>query len=726
MNFQSLITKDTNNVVSSSHEMQLTDLVGTIADSWRLVSAIVLLMFFTGVLYILFAQPIYRADVLLQVEAKSKGISGLAELSELLQEESPVTAEFEILRSRMVLGAVVNNLKLDLIARAKHFPFVSLFIDPSSERIKVENFEVPVVYQGKSFELVAGENNNYILFDPDDKLLVHGEVGKPVNISLADGKDIKLFVSDFSSKPGTRFELIKKARLTAINQLKLSLNIAEQGKLSGILLMTLEGPNRGQITSILNEIANIYLRQSVERKSAEAEKTLLFLEKQLPILKVKMENAEAALNSYRLQKGSVDLSMETRSTLEKVVSIDSQLTQLRSDREELIRQFTPEHPRIASIDAQILNLNSELHKVDTKVKGLPGTQQEILRLTRDMEVSSSLYTSLMNSAQELKVVKAGAVGNVRIVDYAVVPGEPVKPKKGLVLVLMLVLGGLLGVGIALISKSLRGAVEDPDLIEKKLGLPVYATIPYSRKQRKLNHAQKHSKDGQHRGINHDVLAAADADDLAVESLRSLRTSLYFANINEKNNMLLITSPGPAAGKSFLCMNLATVLADSGKRVLVIDGDLRKGRIHQLLGLQRRPGLSDLIIGDVDLTNVVYKTDRNNLFVLTAGTLAPNPSELLMQDGLKNLLDNLSVSFDHIIIDSPPIMAVTDAAIIGRYTGTTLLVVRDAQSPLREIEQCVKRLKQAGVKIRGVVFNGMKTTSSRYGYYGYTYTNKNKA
>jgi len=736
MNFQkdnrqhinSLITKEINNMEAPAQEIQLSDLVTTIVDSWRLISGIVLLMLFIGVFYIIVAKPVYQVDVLLQVEEKSKGIGAFTDLADLLQEESPVTAEFEILRSRMVLGSVVDNLKMDISASAKHLPLIGAFIASGSERIQVENFDIPVAYQGEVFELVAGEEGRYELFDPEGKLLTQGVVGKPVKASLANEEFIMLFVSELKSMPGVTFGLTRIARLTAIKKLKNKLIITEQGKLSGILQMSLEGTSKGKITSILNEIANIYLRQSVERKSTEAENTLEFLEKQLPILKAKMENAEAALNSYRLQKGSIDLSMETQATLEKIVNIDAQLTQLRSDREELILQFTPEHPRIASVDGQIAGLNRELKKVDAKVKVLPGTQQEILRLTRDMDVSSSLYTSLMNSAQELKIVKAGAVGNVRIVDYAVIPDEPVKPKKALVIALMLVLGGLLGVGVALINKSLRGAVEDPDIIEKRLGLPVFATIPYSRKQRKLNHIQRLVKGSQHGSLKQALLAAADTDDLAVESLRSLRTSLYFAKLNAKNNMLLVTSPGPGAGKTFVSMNLATVLASAGKRVLVIDADLRKGRLHKLLGIQAKPGLSDLIIGDKDFNEVIHKTDINNLFVLTAGAISQKSSELLMQEKFENVLEKISGHFEHIIIDSPPVLAVTDAAIIGCYTAATLLVVRDAQSPLREIEQSVKRLEHAGVNLRGVVYNGMKTSRSRYGYgkyYGYAYSSSEK-
>jgi len=705
---------------SSTDEIQLSEIIGTIVDSWKMIVSIVFLMLITGGLYAVLVQPIYQADVLLQVEERSEGISGLVELSELLQEDSPVTAEFEIIRSRMVLGTAVKNLKLDIVAKPEYFPFVNLIIDHSKERIKVENFEVPMVYRGEPFKLVASSDNNFKLFDSDDNFLVQGETGKPVKLSIAGEGDIKLFVSELISKPGTNFKLIKKAKITAINDLKKVMGISEQGKQSGILRLILTGPDRVKITAILNEIANIYLRQSVERKSAEAEKTLQFLEKQLPVLKDKMENAEAALNNYRLQKGSVDLSLETQSTLEKIVTVDAQLTQLRSDREELIRQFTPEHPRIASIDAQMHNLNKELQKVDYKVRGLPGTQQEILRLTRDLEVSSSLYTSLMNSAQELKVVKAGAVGNVRIVDYAVIPNKPVKPNKGLVVALSVVLGVLIGVGAAFLRKSLRGAVEDPNVLEKKIGLPVYATVPYSHKQKKI---YKESR----RDIKKNaVLAVAFPEDLAIESLRSLRTSLHFTQLNARNNIILVTSSRPDSGKSFISVNLCAVLADIDKRVLIVDADFRKGQLHNYFNIQREPGMSDAISSEIELDKCIHNTAINNLSIVPGGMVPLNPSELLMNDKVTKVLNIFSEKFDYVIIDSPPVLAVTDAAIIGSMAGTTILVVRDGQSPLREIEQSIKQLKQAGANLCGAVFNGMKAVSSRYGYgkyYGYSYSDK---
>ncbi len=729
-----------NSDAGNSQKIQLSELVETMISSWPLIISIVAAMLLFGILYNVIVTPVYQVDVLMQVEQKAKGVGALADLSEILQEESPTSAEFEIIKSRMVLGAVVDNLKLDTIARPVYFPLFGKIITRGhnlaeevappwlgvskyawgGEKLHVDHFSVPEPYQGKVFNLTAGENRQYKLFDPQGEFLAEGTVGEQLKITLGGNASITMFVGGLKSNNGTQFELVNISRLSSIEKLKTSLKIAELGKQSGVLRLNLSGTNRKKIKIILNEIANIYLRQSVERKSVEAETTLKFLDKQLPILKEKLENAEAALNNYRLKKGSVDLPIETKGTLDKVVAIDAQLTALKSQREELTRRFTPEHPRVAAVDAQIEQLNSELAKVDRKVKGLPGTQQEILRLTRNAQVNAELYISLLNSAQELKVVKAGAVGNVRIVDYAVTPTKPVKPKKNLVIMLSIVLGLLLGVGIAFTRKSINGAVQDPDIIERKLGIPILATVPFSKKQRELEKSNPPAKD------KTTLLAITDTEDLAIESMRSLRTSLYFAQLNTKSNILSVTSPGPGAGKSFVSLNLAAVLACAGKQVLIIDADLRKGRVHEVFGIDNDLGLTDVIAGEVELNKAIRNTEIDNLDVITSGSIPKNPSEMLLHANFPISLKIASENYDQIIIDSPPVLAVTDATIVGRAAESTLLVIKDGQSPLREIEQSVKRLKQAGVNLRGIVYNSIKKVSSRYGYgkyYGYTYYHK---
>jgi tyrosine-protein kinase Etk/Wzc len=721
-----------NPAAASPQDLQLNDLISTIVESWRLIVGITLSLLLLAIAYIILATPVYRSDVLLQIEKKPENIDTLINLNKPYKKELPLSAEYEIIRSRMVIGAAVDRLHLDIIARPIYLPIIGAFLAQGyNEHIKVDRFDVPDEYLGKKFTIVASKPGTYKLYGEDGVLVTQGEVDKPAAIVRINNQPVQLFVSELNARQGAKFELMKMNRLETIQQLQNKLEITEPGKEltaignhSGVLQLSLEGTDREKITKTLNEIASTYLRHSVNSKSADAQKTLTFLERQLPTLKQKVDSAEGALNNYRLQKGSVDLPLETQTTLERVVKLDSEISKLKQDRQELLRRFTPQHPRIEAIDAQIQSLNSELEKVDSKVKSLPVTQQDILRLTRDADVSRSLYTTLLNSAQELKVVKAGATGDVHIIDYAEQPIIPVKPKKELIIALTLILGTILGISVALIRKSLFGAVQDPDLIEDRIGLPIYATIPYSRKQHELATASTQS------GGQLSVLAIADPQDLAIESLRSLRTSLYYNKHVDRNNVISITSPSPGAGKSFVCANLGVVLAVAGKRVLVIDADMRKGRIHEYFGIKYDTGLSDIIshtqASDTEFNKVILNTAVKNLDFIPVGSIPLNPSELLLHKKFELVLDIVANDYEHIIIDSPPILAATDAAIVGNLAGSTLLVVKDGQNTIQEIDQSVKQLKQAGVNLFGAIYNGIKLVNSRYGYgryyYAYSYLN----
>ncbi len=699
--------RETSAVSRGGGEFVLGELFLILAESWKLILAAILLTTAAALAYIQLAKPIYRAEALLQVEHQAQGIGALADLSNFFKEESAIVSEFQIIRSRMVLGEVVKQLGLDIHVEPK-----GLF---GSGPIQVDEFNVPESQQGKPFTLVASRYERYKLLGPENETVLQGGVGELSQAPFADGK-VELFVSRLEAEPGDEYLLTKRRLLDTVNQLRRELRVDEMGKDSGIIRLSVEGPDSGEITRLVNAIANVYVRQNVERKSAEAEKTLAFLEVQLPILREQMESAEAALNSYRLQQGTINLPLETQSLLKQAVDLEAKISELATNREELLLRFQPKHPRIAALDAQINALKRQLVAIDKRAQSLPNTQQELLRLSRDAQVSTTLYTALLNKAQELKVVKAGTVGNVRIIDSALQPHIPVKPVKGVILLLGVILGALAGVVIAVVRKRLHGGVEDPELVEQ-LGLPVYATVPNSHRQRELER-KAHAGSGKVA-----VLAAHMPEDLSVESLRSLRTSLHFAQLDAKNAIIMVTGPSPGAGKSFVSANLAVVLARSGKQVLLIDGDLRKGRLHAMFGIERKRGLSEIIAGESSLEEVVHSTGIDNLDLVPTGTLPPNPSELLLHENFALALEQIMPFYDHILIDSPPVLAVSDACIIGSHAGATLLVLRDGQHPLREIEQSIKTLRQAGVNLRGAVFNRMGRLNSRFGYgryYGYSY------
>ncbi|MDD1631551.1 MAG: polysaccharide biosynthesis tyrosine autokinase, partial [Methylococcaceae bacterium] len=563
------------------------------------------------------------------------------------------------------------------------------------------------------FILIAGEQGHFRLMF-EDELVLEGEVGKLASKQFEDNQDsVTLFVSLLKSRPDTQFTLMRQSEGKAIDLLKGNITATEKGKKTGILELTMESTSPDSALQSLNEVANIYVRQNVEQKSAEAQKTLEFLEKQLPLHKNQLEAATTALNDYRTRHGSIDLDLETQSVLKGVVEIQTQITLLQQKRDELRQRFTESHPSVVSIDKQIARLQGQMNSNDKKIEVLPETQQVILRLARDVQVNTELYTALLNNTQTLRVSKAGTVGNVRIIDYAVLPTEPIKPKKALIIAVSFILGLILGVALAFIRKSLHRGVQDPDLIEKQLNIPVYATIPHSAQQEKINVRIK--KNHNRRQNESFILALENKDELAIESLRSLRTTLHFAFLEAQNNIIMIAGPSPGVGKSFVSVNLAAVLADAGKKILLIDADLRRGFINKHLGVSRERGLSDFISNTITLEEAIHKIPMANFDFIATGSIPPNPSELLLHERFGILLESISKNYDHVIIDSPPILAVTDAAIIGRIASVTLMVIRAGQHPMRELEQSTKRLIQAGVDIKGIVFNDVPETSSRYGY-----------
>ncbi|RLA18241.1 MAG: chain-length determining protein [Gammaproteobacteria bacterium] len=715
-------------------EINFRELIGTLLENKWLIISITTIALILGGLKATLETPIYQADAMLQIENSTKSMAVMDPYANMMKSYIPVQAEMEIIKSRMVMGTAVKSLNLEIVARPKFFPVIGQMmarrfevrnkanIAPAwlgytdyawgGERIKVDTLEVPESWIGRQLILIAGNNGQFSLSDLSGQVIADGELGKPVNKKLSgENTSLRLFVSMLNARPGTHFLLSRQPHMNATAALTGSLSIAERGRDIGILSFTLISASPSFAMQTLNEVANIYVRMNVEKKSAEAQKTLEFLEQQLPIIKSQLETATDELNEYRLEKGSVNLDIETQGILNGIVEKNTQITLLEQRKDELRRGFTASHPAVISIDKQINRLQAQIEKHNKKISELPKTQQIILRLSRDVQVNAELYTTMLNSLQTIKVSKAGTVGDVRVIDYAVLPTHPIKPRKSLIILVAFFIGLILSIALVLIRKALHHGVEDPDIIEKQLNVPVYATIPHSELQVTLNKRLKKDKLNRNGAA---ILALENADDLAIESLRSLRTTLHFAFLEAKNNIIMITGSSPGVGKTFVSTNLAIVLASSGKKILLIDADLRKGIINKTFGVSRENGLSELISNIISPSQAVQSIDEANIDFIPTGAIPPNPSELLLHERFALLLEQLSQQYDHIIIDSPPILAVTDACIIGRMASATLMVIRSGQHPLRELQQSIKRLQQNNVDVKGCVFNDLHLLSPSYG------------
>ncbi|MBB1411747.1 polysaccharide biosynthesis tyrosine autokinase [Pseudoalteromonas sp. SG44-17] len=718
----------------ASQEIDLMALLGALIDRKYFIIALTAVFMVVGVIYAVFSTPIYQATAMIQVEESGGSVPGFDDMAGMFESTSAAVTEIELLKSRSVIGEAVDTLKLDLIAEPKLFPFIGSrafrkfspmnegeLAEPSfgassyawgGESIDVFRFDVPRSAVGSEFTLVAQENNSVALLNDEGEQILTGKVGQ----ELTSGK-FNLTIRGLNARVGTEFSIIRKDRLNTILDLQAAIGASEKGKDSGIINLSLQSEKPHYAEKVLDKVAAIYVRRNVERNSAEAQKSLEFLEVQLPEIKKQLEFAEQRFNDYQIKRQSINITLETQGVLEQVVKLETKLQELELKRLEMSRKFKKDHPTYQGLIEQISAVNEQKKELVGEVGNLPETQQELLRLKRDVEVSNQIYTLLLSKTQELDIVRAGTVGNVRIIDFAEVnTSKPVKPKKALIVVMATMLGGMLAVAIVLVQKAMHKGVEDANEIEA-IGLPVYASVPYSDYQDKLTGFSKALKNKVNKPKS--ILALDNPADLSIEALRSLRTSLHFAMMEAKNNLIAISGPSPGVGKSFVSVNLAAVLAQSGKKVLIIDADMRKGYLQTQFGLKWDDGLSDYLSGRLNLEQVTKPTTVEGLSVITRGQIPPNPSELLMHSNFSKLVAEVSAAYDIVIVDTPPILAVTDPAIVSAHTGTTLLVTRFGQNHIKEIELTRNRFEQNGTDVKGVVFNGVvKKASNAYGYYGY--------
>ncbi|WP_199455144.1 polysaccharide biosynthesis tyrosine autokinase [Vibrio owensii] len=711
-----------NQTISSSaptdDEIDLGKLFGILIDAKWFIIGITLLFATMGIAVALLSTPIYKADALIQIEQKSSGgISAMVgDMGDLFAAESSATTEIEIIKSRMILGDTVDKFNLTTIATPEYLPFVGkglARINGTQNYISVSSFAIPRTAQSFKHHLVVtdAEKGTFDLMI-EDQVVLSGVVGQTIEMN---GYHIK--VRELVAQNEDTFSISKISKLDAINRLASQLSISERGAKTGIVSLSIEGeyPERNQ--QILNDVVQNYFLQNVRRNSAEAEQSLNFLKDHLPEIKDKLNGSEDVLNRFRQENESIDLNLEAQSTLKVMVALEAQLNELTFKESEISQKFTQDHPAYKSLLDKRQTLLQEKERLNRQVQKLPKTQREVLRMTRDVEVNQQIYIQLLNKVQELNIIKAGTVGNVRIIDSAQSYAIPVKPKKPLIVVLATLLGGMVAVAFVLVKTAFHRGVTSPDEIEQT-GISVYASVPKSVQQ--LEVANKLKRKG-----NKDLLLLAEENpaDLSIEALRGLRTSLHFAMMEAKNNVLMISGPAPSIGKTFVSTNFAAVAAKTGQKVLLVDADMRKGYLQQCFGLTADNGLSDFLSGKIGQETVIKQTKVENLDVITRGQVPPNPSELLMHPRFVEFVEKASQEYDLVIIDTPPVLAVTDPSIVGAIAGTTLMVARFDQTTSKELEVARSRFEQSGVEVKGVILNAIEkkaASSYGYGYYNYAY------
>ncbi|MFM0110828.1 polysaccharide biosynthesis tyrosine autokinase [Paraburkholderia nemoris] len=673
--------------------------------------------------------PLYQADISVQVEdgtGMAAAQSLLGDVSSLFDYNSPASAEQQIMASRLVVTSVVDELRSYIVVRPTRFPligdFVSRFNDSvmrpgvlgvggwawGTESAEVTHFDVPKRVEDDTFALTVLPGDRYRLSGWDLDNPVFGRVGQAEVFSTSYGP-MTLFVKSFNAAPGTKFKLTRRSRLDVITEMQNGLDIQEKVKSSGILIATLKGVDQVVVRNQMQAVGRYYVKQNIERKAAEAAQSLVFLDAQVPALKKQLEDAEARYTQMRNKQGSIDLPEEAKIALQQTADGKARMLDLQQKRDQLASRLTSSHPDVIALNAQIATLREQQNVFDQQVRRLPDVQQDAVRLMLDVKVDTDLYTALLNNVQQLKLIKAGKTGTVRLIDTPVVPENVAFPNRPITIAAGALLGLLLGIGISFAHNFLFAGIADADEIETHAGLSVYATIPESRYQQQMYGENNNSLSDLR------LLVEAYPAEPAVESLRSLRTALQFAMLNAKNNLLLVSGPTPGVGKSFVSANFATLLATSEKRVLIIDGDLRKGYLHQYFRKSREGGLTEVITGLLRLDQAIHRDVVPNLDFIATGTLPPNASELLMNERLEQILKACAEKYDVVIIDSPPVLAVTDAVVLADHCATVMLIARASRTRVAELVESVKRFAHNGIAVTGALLNGIDPRSGRQAY-----------
>lgn len=710
-----------NKVINSgndkSDDVDLGRLLGELVDNRWLIIGVTALFLTLGILYCLFATPIYRADAMVQVE-QNAGNSLLNNISQILPNNQPESApEIELLRSRMILSKTVEDLNLRIVIAQEYFPVFgkgySRLVKDKPGEISITKLEIPNDWIDDPSIVITSNGDGTFSIKKDGAEIASGKSGE-----LIKKGQLVILVNEIQAKKGTSFKVSKISELAAINDLLDKFDVGDKGKNTGVLGLSMTGENPVLIKEILNSIAKNYLEQNVERKSEEDAKSLGFLNDQLPKIRESLDVAEEKLNKFRQKNDSVDLSLEAKSVLDSIVSVDTQLNELTFKEAEISKLYTKVHPSYRALLEKRKTLEDERDKLNKRVSAMPNTQQEILRLSRDVQSGQEVYMQLLNKEQELNISKASTVGNVRIIDQAITQVKPVKPRKAIALLLSIILGAAASIGYVLLRAFLHRGIESPEQLEE-LGINVYSSVPLSEWQQKKDFEFR-SKNKKKNADSNLLLAFGNPADLAIEAIRSLRTSLHFAMMEAKNNVLMISGASPGIGKTFISANLAAVISQTGKKVLFIDSDMRKGYAHELIGLDGKNGLSDVLSGKINVAATIKKTAFENFDFMPRGQIPPNPSELLMHSRFSEVIKWASENYDFVLVDTPPILAVTDAAIIGKHAGTALMVARFELNSPKEVEVSIRRFEQNGIDIKGVILNAVMKKASNYYSYGYDY------
>ncbi|WP_338939621.1 polysaccharide biosynthesis tyrosine autokinase [Paraburkholderia sp. 22B1P] len=729
---------------------------------WEIVAATVA-VFLLAVAYQLIATPVYSADVLVRVDPPEPNALGLAlQTQEALPPPAPSpSTEMGVMRSRTVLDPVIDRYRFDVSIKPRRIPIIGDVADKFStpgepngawlglksfawggEVVKVGYLNVPQNLEEEKLDLIALGDGAYELLGPSGEFLIKGVVGKP-----AEGNGISVLVNQLAARPGTHFEVIRWNSVDATKRFMDVVKITDKVKDSGLIQIEYADKSPSKAAEVANALGQQYLAAAIAGRQLNDTQTLNFIKGELPRLLADLRKSEEALKSFRAKSNSMQPTTEAQSYLQGGLDLDRQIASLELQRTQLLDKYAPGSRWIQSVDTQLAQLKKTKSEFDGRFQGMPASERESVDLIRAQKVAETVYMGMVQKAEQLTVRRASTTGGAHILDTAVRPHRPVKPDPLIVLPGGFVLGLVAGVFIVFMRRHVLVGVTDPRYVERRLSVPVVGEVLFSHQQSLLDRglpaaARKPLPGAAGRGAlpvqrgaeggeaatgekidpsfgtsGNKILAERFPHDASVEALREVRTAMARDLAHTRNNIVMVTGPTTSAGKSFVAANLATLHAEAGARVALIDGDMRRGHLAAFFSQSNRGGLSEVLAERIPLRDALRQVGIDGVTFMSCGARPENPAALLTRPRFREVLQRLSNHFDMVIVDTPPFLAVTDASIIANETGASLLVLRSGMQTEEEIADTIKKIERAGGRVAGAVFNGipLRRSTRNYGY-----------
>lgn len=528
---------------------------------------------------------------------------------------------------------------------------------------------------------------------------------------------------------------------------------AEQVEMTNIIAITTTSSDPQEAMILANTIAGVYVESHFENKKKEASNVKEFVKAQLDNYLKELQDSEIALQKFKQENPLVaerDISSVPIQSDLLVTSLKGEIVKIELELISLRSKYTDEHPEVIVLNQRLQkakdDLSSTMDQLIDIQKELSTKEVQLVQLKRNVASSTDIYTMFKKKYEEARILEAEKAQDVTIIEPASIPSSPVKPNINFNIMIGIFSGLLIGFIIAFVTESLDITIGRIDEIEEFFKVPVMGIIPSTlmdkRKRIFRISFKRKEKLSDTEEIHKRLIAIFEPKSTVAEAYKTLRTQLELSGLKKNGNSIVVTSSGPEEGKTQTLCNLAIAIAQTGKKVVIVDSDFRKPMIHKLFGLKRSPGLTsvligslpwknalntsaDILLGGLEYEKILSTQGIENLSIMTCGERSPNPSELLSFPEMGNLIQELKRNFDVVLLDSPPTLPVTDSSILGALTDGVLLVYQAGRTSRHALLRAKIQLESGNAKILGIVINNLKaefiediTPYQRYRYYGY--------